>query len=742
MSAPTVGQGIDRVDGKSKVCGRATYAAEFALQGMTHAVLVLSTVPSGRIVRMSVENAERARGVMAVLTPINAARLPNGGKAAVEPPAGRVLALLQDSQVHYNGQPIGVVVADTLEHAADAARMVTVTYGPADAALDFDAAKRSPVTPEKVNQEKTDTSRGDVDKGVREGSTTLRETYTTPIEHHNPMEPHATVATWAGDRLTVYDSTQYVTGVKQTMAKTLGIPPDSVTVISPFVGGGFGCKGSMWSHVVLAAMASRRVGRPVKLVLERPQMFAMVGNRPHTEQALTIAARDDGAFSAMRHDTISETSMLEDWVEPSAVLTRMLYSCPNLSTSHRLAKMNVGTPTFMRAPGESSGSFALETAVDEMAVRLKMDPIALRLRNYAESDENKNTPFSSKTLRECYRVGAEQFGWARRSAAPGSTRSGRWRVGLGMATASYPANRSAAEAMVRVMPDGSAVVMSGTQDIGTGTYTVMTQVAADALGFPIARVRFELGDSRMPKAPVSGGSQSVASVSPAVKLVCENMRGRLIAMALADLRSPVYGAPADGVSIVDGVLRSATGRSETVGALVTRCGGQPIVEHAESKPGSEREAYSMHSFGAVFAEVWVDADLGTIRVPRITGAYAVGRLLNAKTARSQLLGGIVWGVGMALFEESRRDGRNGRIVNANLAEYHVPVNADIGRIDIEFVPEDDPHINPLGAKGIGEIGITGVAAAIGNAAYNATGRRVRTLPFTLDKFLQGSAESL
>ncbi len=735
MSAPVTGQGIDRVDGKAKACGRATFSADFTVPDVRYGVLVTSTIARGRIVRMATRAAERAPGVLAVITFANAAKLPKGGRAAVKPPAGRVLSLLQDDRVEYNGQPIGIVVADTLERATAAAAMITVTYAAERAMLDFERAKASAVEPEKVKDDKPRSQRGDVAAGFQDATTAVRATYTTPVEHHNPMEPHATLASWTGERLTVYDATQYVSGVKETLAKTLGIPIDNVTVVCPFVGGGFGCKGSMWSHVALAAMAARHVGRPVKVVLERPQMFAMVGNRPHTEQKLAIGTRADGGFIAMQHDVVSETSVLEEWTEPSAVVTRMLYACPNQQTSHRLAKMNVGTPTFMRAPGEASGSFALEAAVDELAFALKMDPLELRLRNHADQDPHKNKPFSSKSLRECYRLGAERFGWARRAVEPGTTRNGPWSVGMGVATAAYPANRSPAEALVRVMPDGSAVVQSGSQDLGTGTYTVMTQVAADALGFPPTRVRFELGDSRMPKAPVSGGSQSVASVAPAVEAACRKARTRLIAMALADPKSPVYGAAPDQVVVEGGQLRAGTARAEGVEALIARNGGQPVVEHAQSQPGAEKESFSMHSFGAVFAEVWVDRELGIVRLPRIVGAYAVGNLLNAKTARSQLLGGIVWGAGMALFEESLRDARDGRIVNANLAEYHVPVNADIGSIDVLFVPEQDPHINSLGAKGIGEIGITGVAGAIANAVFNATGKRIRDLPITLDKLL-------
>jgi xanthine dehydrogenase YagR molybdenum-binding subunit len=399
--------------------------------------------------------------------------------------------------------------------------------------------------------------------------------------------------------------------------------------------------------------------------------------------------------------------------------------------------MHIGTPTFMRAPGEASGSFALESALDELAYQLGMDPIALRLRNYADQDPGKNKPFSSKSLRECYRVGAERFGWGRRTPAPRSMREDGKLVGMGMATASYPANRQAASALARILPDGTALVRSGSQDLGTGTYTVMTQVAADALGLPPERVRFELGDTDFPEAPVSGGSQSVASVSPAVRAAALAARLQLVRLAMADSASPLFGAPIEDIDIVDGWLlrRSAPSRREPIAAPIARNGGQLIEAHMTARPGAEKEKFSMHSFGAVFAEVRVDPDLGEIRVHRIVASYGVGRLLNRKTGRSQLMGGLVWGIGLALLEETELDPASGRVVNANLAEYHVPVNADVGSIEIIAVDEDDPHINALGAKGIGEIGIVGVGAAIANAVYHATGRRVRDLPITLDKLL-------
>ncbi|TXD54735.1 xanthine dehydrogenase family protein molybdopterin-binding subunit [Ralstonia sp. TCR112] len=729
-----VGQPLDRTDGLLKVTGEARYSAEFQVPRLVHAVLVLSTVPAGRITRVDTHVAQAMPGVLLVMTHENAPRLPNGGKPALEPPAGRVLSLLQDDQVHYNGQPVALVVGDTLEHAQAAARMVRVEVAQQPARLDFETARADAHSPGKVQGQSADTTRGDVVAGMAQAAQRIEAVYGTPMETHNPMEPHATIAVWEGDSLTLYDSTQYVSGVRRTVAKTLGLSPDKLRVVCPFVGGGFGCKGSVWSHVVLAAMAARQVGRPVKLVLERPQMFGPVGGRPRTEQRIALGAASDGRFTAISHDSLTTTSMIEDWTEPCAIVTRMLYDTPHQRTTHRLARLNVGTPTFQRAPGEATGTFALEVALDEMAYALGIDPVELRLRNDAAQDPEKRIPWSSKSLAACYRAGAERFGWARRNPQPGSMRDGNTRIGWGMATATYPANRSAAGATARYLPDGTAQVESGSQDLGTGTYTVMTQVAADAMGMPVDRVHFSLGDTRMPEAPVSGGSQSVASVSPAVQAAGQQARDALIAAAIADASSPLHGLAAEDITVADGVLAARSGAREPVAAVVARH-GRPIEVTAKVQPGEEKQKFSMHSFGAVFVEVHVDADLGVVRVPRIVGSYGVGRLLNAKTGRSQLMGGIVWGMGMALFEESLLDTRYGRIVNNNLAEYHVPVNADVPDIDILVLDEADAYVNPLGAKGIGEIGITGVPAAIANAVYHATGRRVRELPITLDKLI-------
>jgi xanthine dehydrogenase YagR molybdenum-binding subunit len=689
------------------------------------------------VLRIDDSAAREVPGLLLVMTPQNAMRLPQETKdGKLQPPIGRRLTLLQEDDVYYNNQPIAVVVADTYEHAREAAARLRIEYERKDAVLDFEQAKQSLHPPEKVLSEDTDTERGNLHDGLLASSVRVDATYTTPTENHNPLETHATIAEWNGDKLTIHESTQYMKGVQRIIASIFGIPPENVNAICPYTGGGFGSKGSLWSHAPLTAMAAKMLKRPVKLSLDRNQMFGPVGQRPITEQRLRLGAMDDGRLMASSHDTIAWTSTIEDWIEPCGIVTRMMYESPNQETSHRLARMNLGTPTFMRAPGEATGTFALESAMDELAYELNMDPLALRLKNYTERDPGKNLPWSSKSLRQCYEIGAERFGWKDRNPQPRSMKQGNKLVGWGMATATYPTNRSAGECSATLRLDGSALFRSATQDLGTGTYTVMTQVAADAIGLPVQQVRFELGDSQMPEAPVSGGSTTVASVGPAVQAAGHALRLKLAGIALAHRDSPLFGATADRIGVENGelYLLDEPSRREAMRDIVARH-GEPVEVTAKAEPGDEKKKYSMHSFGAVFVEVTVDEDLGEIRVPRVVGVYGVGKLMNEKTGYSQLMGGIVWGISLALFEETVIDKRNGRAVNGNLAEYHVPTNADIQGIDVQIVDEDDPHVNPLGAKGIGEIGITGVGAAIANAVYHATGRRVRDLPITLDKVM-------
>ncbi len=709
----SVGAPLNRRDGPAKVTGGARYAAEMPVARAAHAVLVTSTIGRGTITGVDATAAERLPGVLGVLTPQNAPRLPEGGRAGFGPPAGRALSLLQDMRVHYNGQPVGVVVAETLEQAEAAAAALRFEYGAEPPRVDMEAEldAAEPYASRILGTAEPVTRRGDLKAGLARAEVRVDATYTAPIETHNPMEPHATIAAWQDGRLTLYDSTQYVYGVRRFVAKTLGLQEADVRVVSSFVGGAFGCKGSAWSHVVLAALAARHVGRPVKLVLQRGQMFGPVGARPHTVQRLTLGARRDGTLTAMRHASTSSTSELEDWLESSALATRMLYAVPNQETRHDIVRLNVGTPTFDRAPGEASGLFALESAMDELATALGMDPLELRLRNYAEFDLDKGLPWSSKSLRRCYEQAAQRFGWARRVPAIGAMQADGEAVGFGMATATYPARRLPAAASVRAAPGRPVLVRAASHDLGTGTYTVMAQVAAAALGVRVERVRVELGDTELPENPISAGSMTAASTGTAVHLAARDLRRKLEAR----------GGSEPGGGSVEAALDALE---------------EPVEGRAQTEPGEERLRYSMHSFGAVFAEVRVDPSLGSVRVARIVGAYGVGRVLNGKTARSQLQGGIVYGLGQALHEDTVLDPRTGRYLNADLAEYLVPVNADVPEIDVTFVEEEDPHVNPIGVKGIGEIGTTGVAAAIANAVFHATGIRVRDLPIRLDALLK------
>jgi xanthine dehydrogenase YagR molybdenum-binding subunit len=565
------------------------------------------------------------------------------------------------------------------------------------------------------SQQKTDqgetqppeTRRGDPEGALAQADVKVDQSYVIPRENHNPIEMHATIAAWNGDNLTLWDKTQWVANVAEEIAAVFGITASKVHVVSPFVGGAFGSALRTWPHVTLAALGARVARRPVKLMLSRREMYYGVGFRPHTVQRVALGAERSGKLSAIVHDGYEETSSYEEYAEALLNSTRFLHSCANVYTRHRLARMDVHTPTWMRAPGEVSGSFALECAMDELAVALNMDPVELRLRNEPDQDEFRKLPFSSRSTRECYRLAAERFGWSRRSLEPRSMRDGRLLIGWGMATATYPMNFAPASAMARLLPDGSAEVASGASDMGPGTWTSMTQVAADALGLPMERVKFTLGDSRLPKTPPHGGSMTMASVGSAVQAACLDARAKALAQG-------------GGNDLADAMRRIA----------------RPVEASADIKPNDASQRFSMHAFGALFVEVAVDPDLGQARVRRLVGAYGVGRIVNPKTTRSQCIGGMIGGIGMALMEHSVVDPRNGRVVNANLAEYAVPVHADAPPVmDVLFVDEHDPHVNPLGVKGVGEIAMVGVAPAIANAIFHATGKRVRELPITPDKLL-------
>ena len=769
-----IGEPVPRVEGPLKVTGAATYGAEFKVPNAAHGVLVQSTVARGRIRILDTSAAEAAPGFLGVLTHRNMPALGRPGSLANAFTAlGESRTPLADDQIHHTGQNIAVVVAETLEQAEHAARLVRATYDALPPALDMKTAEEARRwRPEKFfGRVPMQVRRGDAAAALAASPARVGQTYTTPKEHHHPMEPHAVIAVWEGDRLTLYDTTQAVMGTSIVVAGRLGLPPEKVRVVSHFLGGGFGTKSVIWPYPILAAQAARQVGRPVKLVLTRQQMVTCVGHRGEAEQRVELGAGRDGTLASVRHESRVQSSEIGDFFEPSGRVTTSLYATPALEIGHEAVRLNLWTPTSMRGPGESPGTYALESAMDELAYELAMDPIALRVASHADVDPENGKPWSSKQLKECYRIGARAIGWERRTAAPRSMRDGRLLVGMGMATATYPGLRSVAAARALILPDGSAVVSSATQDIGTGTYTWMTQLAADVLGLPLDRVRVELGDSSLPPAPGSGGSVTVASVAPALQRACEGARAEVARLAIADRRSPLSGARVEDIGWGDGrlFLRREPARGESYAQIVGRSGrpgvevcfttptagsaGQEVRNPAAAAPvtagrrpacspyspeperDADQERYSFYSFGAQFAEVRVDPDLGIVRVVRVVSVHDVGRILNARTAESQIRGGVVGGIGMALMEELHHDPRNGLPVTRTLADYHVPSHADVPDIEVHFTGVPDPHINAIGARGVGEIGITGVAAAIANAVFHATGKRVRDLPITPDKLL-------
>lgn len=734
-------QPAHRYEGVGKVTGKIKYAAEFKepfpAKDLLYGYMVQSTIPSGTITSMDIKAAERAPGVVAVLTPFNAPKLQVG---APKPPAKRSLTVLQDANVDYNGQPIAVIVARSLNEAMAAAPLLNTKYSTQPAKLDFMGRLNEAHLPRQRSRDPNTEKRGDVAQALSTGQFVLEQTYITPVQNHNPMEPHATIAWWEGEKLNVYDSTQYITGVKMSLARILNIAQDDVHVSSPIVGGGFGSKGSAWSHVVLAAMSAKVVGKPVRIVLGREQMFGPVGARPTTVNMIKIAAGHDGKITAIKHDAVIHSSVLEDFIEESVGPSRVLYASGSNETSLKCVEMNVGVPTFMRAPGESTGTAVLEIAMDEMAEKLKMDPVQFRLANYAERDPSKDLPWSSKNLQKAYAEAAERFGWDKVKqlhTTPGTVTEGNELIGYGMATATYPANRSSANATVRFLPNGRVFVGSGTQDIGTGMYTIMQQTAAEELGIDLKLIDVKLGDSSLPKAPVSGGSQSTASVGPAVQAACTQAKLKAGDLAIGDPQSPVHGTLPEDVTVKGGriFLKKNPGKGEELTALLARNGNKPVETNGSAEPGEDKTSMTTYSWGAVFAEVAVDKTTGMTRVRRVVATYDIGSLLNKKTGLNQLMGGIVWGVGFALEEETHFDPNTGRTVNENLAEYHVPVNRDIPILDVTVLDIPDTKFNPQGARGVGEIGITGAMAAIANAIYNATGKRQRHYPITPDKLL-------
>jgi xanthine dehydrogenase YagR molybdenum-binding subunit len=743
MNATTlsVGTSVRRQDGHLKVTGRARYAADHPVENVAHAVAVHSTIAKGRIAAIDSTLAEQAPGFIAILHHVNAPKLhkpDNDFMSATKPGEDRVV--FADDRVHYVGQYIALVVGETLEQARYAAGLVNVSYVVESPLVETEAAMGTAYEPDRFFGEKLNTERGDARRAYASAAVKHEATYTTPTEHHNPMEPSASIAAWDGDELTLFETTQWVAGARKTVAQTLGIPEEKIHVVSPFVGGGFGCKGFVWPHSVLSAIAAQRVGRPVKLNLTRKQMFSACGHRSETVQQVRLGAASDGRLLAIEHDTLVQTSPVEEFIEACGTTTRFLYSCPNVRVAHRAVTVNIATPTPMRAPGENPGLFALESALDELACTLHMDPVQLRVLNHADVNEHVGKPWSSKYLKECYQLAGERFGWSKRDPRPGSMRDGRLLVGWGMASATYPGMRSPGAANVRILQDGSVDVISATQDMGGGTYTTMAQIVSDVVGVPMERIRTALGDSLLPPAPVSGGSMTTASILPAARMAAKEALKKIVDAALALKDGAFAGRAKDDVVAGGGhvfVRGSAPESGLTYADVLTRADVALVEGEGRTWPGAERNEHAFQSFGAQFVEVKVDPDIAKVRVTRVVSAFDVGKIMNTKTARSQGYSGVIMGLGGALMEHTVYDARDGSIVTSNLADYAVPVNADVNAIDILFVDKPDPFIDAdgLGARGIGEITVTGVAPAIANAIYHATGRRIRELPITPDKLL-------
>ncbi|PAP94876.1 xanthine dehydrogenase family protein molybdopterin-binding subunit [Mesorhizobium wenxiniae] len=735
MSMNVIGKPLTRVDGRTKVTGKARYPADFNQPGQLYAALVSATVGLGRVTGIEGVEVERMPGVVALITHRNAPKLPYlPHKGIIDPAVGERLHVLQDDSVRFYGQPVAIVVADTIDHAERAAAALRIAYDAHRPIVDHADEEVARIVP---GTGKADRSRGDADAAVAEAAIKVDENYDIARENHNPMEPHATVAAWNGDRLTLWSKSQFLVNEQAEIAAVFGLPIENVEVICPFIGGAFGTSLRTWPHVTLAAIAARQVQRPVKLVLTRKQMFFTTGHRPRSLQRVALGATPDGKLTGVIHEGTGETSRYEQFTEALTAVTEYLYSCPNLRTQYRLAQLDTATPNHMRGPGEASGIFALESAMDELSYKLGIDPIELRRRNEPQIDEAENKPFSSRSLIQCYELGAERFGWARRTPEPRSMRDGRLLIGMGTATATYPAFHAPSSARVRLLADGTAEVEAAASDMGPGTYTSMTQVAAEFLGLQPEQVRFGLGTTDYPPTPSHGGSWTMASVGSAIRAACLEVQSQATRQAIADAGSPVFEASMEVLEWVDGGLRRRGDASPGLSYQdILAKAGNPIEADGSAQRDPEiAEKYSMHSFGAVFAEVSVDPDVGTIRVRRLAGAYGIGRVVNPLLASSQCTGGMIGGIGMALMERTVLDVRDGRPVNAHMADYLVPVNLDTPKLEALFVDEVDPHVNPVGVKGLGEIALVGTAPAIANAVFHATGKRVRTLPIKIEDVL-------
>ncbi|WP_405550531.1 molybdopterin cofactor-binding domain-containing protein [Streptomyces sp. NBC_01171] len=738
--ATVIGQGLDRVDGPLKVSGRATYAYEnWPLGQMLYGFIVGAAIGKGHITRLDTTRAERSPGVRVVLTHHNA---PAQGApdTSLSNPYMRALPVLTGPDVHHYGEPVALVVAQTFEQARAAANLVDVDYEAEPGRYDFAASQEYVYAPDSVRgMMPTDTAVGEFDSAFETSAVKIDQSYTTPYEFSQPMEPQAAVAAWSGGDLTVYVSCQSTESARASLASTLQIEEQRIHVHTPYVGGGFGSKLGVHAETALAAIAAQVVNQPVKVAQTRQQVFHLVGMRPMSSQRVRLGAERDGRLVAIAHESNAFTSRETEYTEQIATTARSLYAAPHRLTRHRLTPLDLQPGEDVRAPGEAPGLLAVESAMDELAHALEMDPVELRIRNEPELDPERGVPYSARKLVDCLREGARRFGWERRSAEPARLREGRWLVGYGMASAIRPHFQAPTKVRVRMEPGGTTVVESDMTDIGTGTYTILTQVAADGLGLPPELVRVELGNSEFPVSAGSGGSWGAGNTSTALHRACADLRQQLLVAACADESSPLHGlSPADAVFSGDSL--SIGDASQSLKEIVERLFPDGLAGEGEVASMAEDpnySAYSINTYGAHFAEVGVDADTAEIRLRRMLGVFSVGRVLNAKTARSQLVGGMIWGLSAALHEEAVVDVRTGEFINRDLANYLVPVHADIPDVDAVLLDGFDDKANPLGVKGAGELGICGAGAAVANAVFNATGVRVRDFPITLDKVLPG-----
>jgi xanthine dehydrogenase YagR molybdenum-binding subunit len=731
------GQPLTRRDGVLKVTGGARYAADNHPAGMLYAVLAVSTIARGRVVSLDVKAAKTQPGVVEVMTPANRPALAQDPDAKTNPFMFRIDAL-QNDRVRYANQPIAVAIGNTLEAATEGAFLLAPGYEAEPARTGLDSTES--FVPAAVRLISPPEARvGDVEAGLAAAALRIDATYETPDQYHNAMEPHAIVAAWEGDTLFIDMATQGPVMTQGRIAGLFGLPPENVHISSPFLGGGFGSKGLLSGPEVLGILAARLVGRPVKLVLRRDQMFGPVGHRPQTRQRLRLGMDKQGRLTALDHHLKTVTSTFDDFVEPAAEVSHTLYASPAIAATHEVSRIDSGTPLFMRAPGEASGSAALEAAIDEAAWACRMDPLEFRLKNYAEVEPISGKPFSSKALRECYAEGAACFGWSGRGLAPGKMRDeAGFQVGWGLGTATFPAIMFQAEARAVLRAKGQAVVETSAADMGQGAWTALAQLAADSLALDIDQVEFRAGRSHLPDAGIAGGSAHTATAGSAIHAAGGDAIAKLAELATTDERSPLFGTGNAGVIARAGRLhrRDDESRGESYADILVRHGLAELEGRAKSLPDPvARETYAMHAHGAVFAEVKVDPDLGQIRVTRLVGAFAAGHVINPHLVRSQYYGGMIWGVSFALHERAIVDARSGRILNANLAEYHIPVNADVPSLEALLIEEHDPHVNPLGIKGVGEIGITGTVGAIANAVWHATGMRRRRFPIRIEDLL-------